>query len=103
MLGHASAAMTSDTYADLFDPNLDADAVALNESNLCAEPGRIRENQISRPHDPASHWRIPHVTNPRRLAPELVDCLVFTEDRVDQSYLFYGVDHSHLRLCEMGK
>jgi len=29
MLGHASAAMTSDTYADLFDNDLDAVAIAL--------------------------------------------------------------------------
>lgn len=32
MLGHASAAMTLDTYADLFDDDLDAVAVALNEA-----------------------------------------------------------------------
>lgn len=30
MLGHASAAMTLDTYADLFDDDLDAVAVALD-------------------------------------------------------------------------
>jgi integrase len=30
MLGHASAAMTLDTYADLFDDDLDAVAIALN-------------------------------------------------------------------------
>jgi hypothetical protein len=30
MLGHASAAMTLDTYADLFDDELDAVATALN-------------------------------------------------------------------------
>jgi len=29
MLGHASAAMTLDTYADLFDEDLDAVAIAL--------------------------------------------------------------------------
>ncbi|CAN5180400.1 site-specific integrase [soil metagenome] len=32
MLGHASAAMTLDTYADLFDDDLDAVAIALNEA-----------------------------------------------------------------------
>lgn len=32
MLGHASAAMTLDTYADLFDDDLDAVAVALNNA-----------------------------------------------------------------------
>jgi hypothetical protein len=30
MLGHASAAMTLDVYADLFDDDLDAVAAALN-------------------------------------------------------------------------
>jgi hypothetical protein len=30
MLGHESAAMTLDTYADLFDDDLDAVAVALD-------------------------------------------------------------------------
>ncbi|KQV07058.1 site-specific integrase [Leifsonia sp. Root112D2] len=32
MLGHASAAMTLDTYADLFDDDLDAVAIALNQA-----------------------------------------------------------------------
>jgi len=32
MLGHASAAMTLDTYADLFDDDLDAVAAALAEA-----------------------------------------------------------------------
>jgi integrase len=31
MLGHASAAMTLDVYADLFDDDLDAVAIALNQ------------------------------------------------------------------------
>ena len=30
MLGHASAAMTLDTYADLFDDDLDADSAKLD-------------------------------------------------------------------------
>ncbi len=34
MLGHASAAMTLDTYADLFDDDLDNVASALNEIAL---------------------------------------------------------------------
>lgn len=34
MLGHASAAMTLDVYADLFDDDLDAVAVALNKDAL---------------------------------------------------------------------
>ncbi|MCS5732408.1 tyrosine-type recombinase/integrase [Herbiconiux daphne] len=32
MLGHASAAMTLDTYADLFDDDLDSVAIALNDA-----------------------------------------------------------------------
>lgn len=32
MLGHASASMTLDVYADLFDEDLDAVAVALNDN-----------------------------------------------------------------------
>jgi site-specific recombinase XerC len=32
MLGHASAAMTLDIYADLFDDDLEAVAVALDEA-----------------------------------------------------------------------
>jgi integrase len=32
MLGHASAAMTLDTYADLFDDDLDNVAAALDEA-----------------------------------------------------------------------
>jgi hypothetical protein len=31
MLGHASAAMTLDVYADLFEDDLDAVAIALNQ------------------------------------------------------------------------
>lgn len=34
MLGHASAAMTLDTYADLFDDDLDAVAAALDDAKL---------------------------------------------------------------------
>ncbi|HEX3678793.1 MAG TPA: site-specific integrase [Galbitalea sp.] len=37
MLGHASAAMTLDTYADLFDDDLDNVAVALNQQALRSE------------------------------------------------------------------
>jgi integrase len=36
MLGHASAAMTLDTYADLFDDDLDAVAKALGEAKLAS-------------------------------------------------------------------
>lgn len=36
MLGHASAAMTLDTYADLFDDDLDAVAAALDQARRSA-------------------------------------------------------------------
>ncbi len=36
MLGHASAAMTLDTYADLFDDDLDNVATALGQARLQA-------------------------------------------------------------------
>jgi integrase len=37
MLGHASAAMTLDTYADLFDDDLDAVAMALDKEHSKAQ------------------------------------------------------------------
>jgi integrase len=37
MLGHASAAMTLDTYADLFDDDLDAVATALDHARTAAD------------------------------------------------------------------
>jgi integrase len=51
MLGHASAAMTLDTYADLFDDDLDAVSAALDDARRAATevevksqsaPGRAR-------------------------------------------------------------
>ena len=41
MLGHASAAMTLDVYADLFDDDLDAVAVALDHAASEASVGRM--------------------------------------------------------------
>ena len=41
MLGHASASMTLDTYADLFDDDLDAVAVALNHQALNSDVGKM--------------------------------------------------------------
>jgi integrase len=41
MLGHASAAMTLDTYADLFEDDLDAVATALNQAKRGANVGGI--------------------------------------------------------------
>jgi hypothetical protein len=40
MLGHASAAMTLDTYADLFDDDLDAVANGLQASAETASEGK---------------------------------------------------------------
>jgi integrase len=41
MLGHASAAMTLDTYADLFDDDLDAVATALNLNALRSKVAQV--------------------------------------------------------------
>ena len=41
MLGHASAAMTLDVYADLFDDDLDAVAVALDHAASVASVGKM--------------------------------------------------------------
>ena len=41
MLGHSSAAMTLDTYADLFDDDLDAVAVALDQGRARASVPRM--------------------------------------------------------------
>lgn len=41
MLGHASAAMTLDVYADLFDDDLDAVAAALNDKAVSASVGKM--------------------------------------------------------------
>lgn len=44
MLGHASAAMTLDVYADLFDDDLDAVAVALNQGAMRSHVGKTWAN-----------------------------------------------------------
>jgi len=41
MLGHASASMTLDTYADLFDDDLDGVAVALNDQAMNSNVGKM--------------------------------------------------------------
>ncbi|MHA7293160.1 tyrosine-type recombinase/integrase [Arthrobacter sp. HLT1-21] len=41
MLGHKSAAMTLDVYADLFDDDLDAVAVMLNHGAISANVGKM--------------------------------------------------------------
>jgi integrase len=44
MLGHKSAAMTLDVYSDLFDDDLDAVGVALNEASAAAIVGKMWAN-----------------------------------------------------------
>lgn len=44
MLGHASATMTLDTYADLFDDDLDAVALALDHAGSQASVGKMWAN-----------------------------------------------------------
>lgn len=41
MLGHASAAMTLDVYADLFEDDLDAVAGALNSQAITQSVGKL--------------------------------------------------------------
>ncbi|MEC5151404.1 tyrosine-type recombinase/integrase [Cryobacterium sp. GrIS_2_6] len=47
MLGHASAAMTLDTYADLFDDDLDAVGIALNQAKKVSDVGKPWANPES--------------------------------------------------------
>lgn len=42
MLGHASAAMTLDVHADLFDDDLDSVAVALDQARMNSSVGKGR-------------------------------------------------------------
>lgn len=42
MLGHASAAMTLDTYADLFDDDLDGVSIALNHARNASSVSKMR-------------------------------------------------------------
>lgn len=48
MLGHASAAMTLDTYADLFDDDLDAVSVALDNAKRISDVSNSRPNLAPR-------------------------------------------------------
>ena len=45
MLGHAPAAMTLDVYADLFDDDLDAVAVALHEARGASNLAKVLPHQ----------------------------------------------------------
>ena len=47
MLGHASAAMTLDIYADLFDDDLDALARRLDNAAALSIVGKMRANATS--------------------------------------------------------
>ena len=53
MLGHASAAMTLDTYADLFDDDLDAVSVALDNAK------RVSDVSNRRPKDSIGNEKTP--------------------------------------------
>jgi len=44
MLGHASAAMTLDVYADLFDDDLDSVALALDQARMISSVGKMWAN-----------------------------------------------------------
>lgn len=47
MLGHASAAMTLDLYADLFDDDLDDVAMRLHDAVAAASVGKMWANAAS--------------------------------------------------------
>jgi integrase len=55
MLGHASAAMTLDTYADLFDDDLDSVANALDEARNRADVGGMWAEGARKPLKPAEN------------------------------------------------
>ncbi|MBZ4485981.1 site-specific integrase [Microbacterium sp. cx-55] len=52
MLGHASAAMTLDVYADLFEDDLDGVSIALNQAASAAGVGKVWA--LVKPESPAS-------------------------------------------------
>ena len=47
MLGHASAAMTLDTYTDLFDDDLDAVSAALDQARRAAIEVKTKSRRTS--------------------------------------------------------
>ncbi|WP_369831306.1 tyrosine-type recombinase/integrase [Cryobacterium sp. N21] len=49
MLGHASAAMTLDVYAELFDDDLNSVAVALDQARMISSLGGMWANRVLRP------------------------------------------------------
>jgi hypothetical protein len=48
MLGHASAAMTLDAYADLFDDDLDTVSKALNQARNFSVVGKMWANEAGK-------------------------------------------------------
>jgi hypothetical protein len=46
MLGHASAAETLDTYADLFDDDLEAVSAALDEAVAASSVGKLWAGRV---------------------------------------------------------
>jgi integrase len=48
MLGHASAAMTLDVYADLFDDDLDAVAAALDRAKRATDVVKVLSRERDR-------------------------------------------------------
>jgi hypothetical protein len=84
MLGHKSAAMTLDTYADLFDDDLDAVAMRLDAGGRQKNVGKVwAQRRLNEPWSaelPRNHWdrgaiagrrnwRRMGDSNPRGLAP----------------------------------
>lgn len=47
MLGHSSAAMTLDVYADLSDDDLEAVAIALDHAVASADVGKLRADAVN--------------------------------------------------------
>ena len=57
MLGHASAAMTLDTYADLFDDDLDAVGAALDQAKRASDVVKMLSERatVANPGDALPH------------------------------------------------
>ena len=90
MLGHASAAMTLDVYADLFDDDLDAVATALDQAKRAASVViRCHERGIARPERPAipcPDWCPRLESNQRPLVPETNALSPELRRRTDRGY-----------------
>jgi hypothetical protein len=51
MLGQASAAMTRDLYANLFDEDLEALSTALNDARANSDVGKMWEKNLNPTHE----------------------------------------------------